>query len=243
MDFNSTLNLAITTDGVNPPGTGNYLDVTAGATGSSQGVGIGRSYTDGMDVSVSHSIDFKYRINEDLGASGTFTHYNDRYQMFDVGENRKTANGYCSWVIGCYGAGGTTWLDAEDAKYWVVYDGDNDTGSFVAERQVNSGILVQTGVTYDFHIDVDAATKTWDVTIGTGGTTLYDSTVLHPDGLGWRTNAATVAGRLGYGCYTNASTDTRAYSLDGIRIVPEPSALLLLLSSVLFLSVSARRSR
>ncbi|MBN1589183.1 MAG: PEP-CTERM sorting domain-containing protein [Pirellulales bacterium] len=222
---NSSLNCNAITDNTNPLGvdTGNYLDITAVATSASTGFGTARSYSAGIDVSQSHTIEFKYRINEDLSdlVLGNFNNSNDRYQLFDVAYDRKTASGDCSWIIGCYG-GDSTWLNPADIGYWVVYDGDNDRGGFLADHQVNSGILVQTGVTYDFRIDVNAVSKTWDVTIGTGGTTLYDSTALHPEGLGWRTNAATVAGRPGFGCYANSEGDTRAYSLDSFKITGTP---------------------
>jgi hypothetical protein len=227
-------------------GTGNYLDVAMTPTASS-GTGryasLSRSYAAGIDVALSHSIDFSLRVNEDT-VNGTFTTSTDRYQLFDAPVYAQgTAGTNCSWILGCYG-GSATWLDASKVGHWVVFNGDNNLTSFTDERNLDTGITVSQGTVYDFHIDIDAESKTWDVTIGSGGTTLYDSTTNNPDGLGWRNADATVAGLPHFSTYGDTTADTRAYSLDSLRItqVPEPSTLVLILTLSL-IGLIRRRSR
>ncbi|MBN1589188.1 MAG: PEP-CTERM sorting domain-containing protein [Pirellulales bacterium] len=209
-----------TTEDTTPLGTGNgnYLKLVGEAGGAGTGASVHRYYTDGVNVTKSHAIEFSFRIDEDINGTGTtFTEINDRYQLFDAPGARTTANGYVSWLIGCYGGDGT-WLSSSKVKHWVVYNGDNNVTGMFDERNLDTGIAVQSGTVYDFHIDIDAVAKTWGVTIASGGTTLYNSAVLNPAGLGWRTNAEAVGGLPTFGCYTSALGDTRAYSLDNLKI-------------------------
>jgi hypothetical protein len=206
-------------------GAGNYLDLTMTPTVSSGNGRYGsvhRSYAMGIDLSQPHSMQFKYRVNEDISNAnpdfGLFTTSTDRYQLFDTASySQCTANANCSWVIGCYG-GEATWLSASKRAHWVVFNGDNNDTAFTDERNIDTGITVTQGTVYDFRIDIDTVTKTWDVRIGTGGTTLYDSTGVFPDGLGWRTKNSAVAGLPHFGSYGDASTDTRSYSFDSVKI-------------------------
>jgi len=99
-----------------------------------------------------------------------------------------------------------------------VFNGDNNDTAFTDARNLDTAIVVTQNTVYDFHIDIDAVSKTWDVTIGSGGTTLYDSTATYPDGLGWRTSAATVAGLPHFASYGDSTGDTRLYSFDSVKI-------------------------
>jgi hypothetical protein len=226
-----TATYTVGTNNATPLGTdtGNYLDLTMTPTvnsGNGRYGSVHRSYAAGINCELSHSIAFKFRVNEDVQNPGPlnayFTSSTDRYQLFDAPSySQATANAYCSWVIGCYG-GGDTWLDASKRSHWVVFNGDNNDTAFSDDRNLDTGIAVMQNTVYDFHIDIDAVTKTWDVTIGTGGSTLYDSTVLNPSGLGWRTKSATVAGLPHFASYGDGTSDTRAYSIDNLKITGTP---------------------
>jgi hypothetical protein len=210
-------------------GAGNYLDLTmTPASSSSPGryASVHRSYATGIDVSQSHSMEFKYRVNEDISNAnpdfGLFTTSNDRYQLFDDPTYAQGNSGpNCSWIIGCYG-GEATWLSASKRAHWVVFNGDNNDTAFTDERNIDTSITVTQGAVYDFHIDIDAVTKTWDVRIGSGGTTLYDSTIAFPNGLGWRCNNATVAGLPHFASFGDTVNDTRSYSFDSLKITGVP---------------------
>ncbi|MBN2024409.1 MAG: PEP-CTERM sorting domain-containing protein [Pirellulales bacterium] len=196
-------------------GAGNYLDVAltpnvASKTGSGS---VSRRYYDGIDLAEPHVIEFKYRIDENiLDPLGSFTTSNDRYQFFDSPANRTTANADCSWVAGVYGSNDAGWIYPEQIGYWLFYNGDNNNTAFVADRQVNTYILAQPGVTYDFKITIDPVNKKYDAWISDGTNTFSQS------GLGWRTAAATVGGRAQFGCIGDTLDDTRAFSLDAIKI-------------------------
>lgn len=205
-------------------GGGNYLDFTMtpleGTTGRYDSVS--RSYATDIDVTQSHSVDFMFRVNEDLSdpVLGYFNTSNDRYQLFDAPTHDQGNGGpNCSWLISCYG-GAATWLDASKAGHWVLFNGANDNTAASDAAHIDTGIIVTQNTVYDFHIDIDAVTKTYDVTISSGGTTLYDSTTSgFADGLGWRTNAAATPGLPHFGAFGNDPSDTRLYSLDNVKVI------------------------
>lgn len=222
-----------------------YLNVQiTGSTSKSRFISQTRDYkgTPGIDYTLPHTIDFKYRVNETLDGSTTFTSIDDRYQIFD--STAVSVGATASWFIGCYGGTGS-YVDSSMVGKWLVYDGgghDSPVDTTMAlSRQVNTGITVTTGTIYDFHVEVDPETYTYDVTISTGGTELYDSTTLFPDGLGWRTNAADVAGIVGFLGNVTTTADTRDFSVDSIHIVPEPSTLLMVVLGGMVLAGVGRR--
>jgi hypothetical protein len=237
-----------------PGGDLKYLDLTVTqntATSIKYGV-TARNYTGtgGADVTKPHAIDFKYRVDETLAGSNTFTTFNDRYQIFDARSSDNTVNANSSWFISCYGGTDATNLpDANMVGKWLLFDGGGhdspvDTG-LTPSREVNTGITVTTGTIYDFHVDVDPATYTYDVTIGSGGTKLYDSTVAFPEGLGWRTSAATVQGIVHFNGCCMTGNDVRHFSFDELKIsqIPEPSMFLLVVSAGLASAACVRRGR
>ncbi|MBN2024410.1 MAG: hypothetical protein JW809_16640 [Pirellulales bacterium] len=209
-------------------GSGNYLDIALTPTSATQtgAASVSRRYYDGIELAQPHAIEFKYRIDEDITGSGsTFATSNDRYQLFDTASDRTTANATCSWIVGVYATG------AKDAGYiseamighWVVFDGTNGS-DFVAANQVDTTLVAQPGVVYDFKITIDPDSRTYSAWISDGTATFSQG------GLGWRTTAASVAGRVQFGCIGDTLADTRAWSMDAIKItqVPEPSMLALL---------------
>jgi len=206
-------------------GAGNYLDLTMTPTASS-GTGryaaVSRSYATDVDVTQSHSVDFKYRVNENMSRDpldGRFLTSYDRYQMFDAPEYLQGNGGpNCSWLISCYG-GSATWLSESKVGHWVVFNGANNDTAASDAAHIDTGITVTQNTVYDFHVDVDAVTKTYDVTISSGGITLYDSTTSgFANGLGWRTSAPATAGLPHFGCYGDSTDDTRNYSFDSVKI-------------------------
>jgi len=230
---------------VGPGDEKNYLDVQVqgvASTTSNRYFVTGRDYkgTGGVDVALPHTIDFLYRVNETLEGSTTFKHFNDRYQIYDGPDNAVGASS--SWFISCYGGTDATYLtDANMVGKWVVYNGLHDQGGLLASRQVNTGVTVTAGTIYAFHIEIDPSTYTYDVTISSGGSELYDSTDLYQNGLGWRTSDSTVEGFVHFNGTVNAATDLRKFSLDSIRIVPEPSTLLMVISAVMILAGASRQ--
>jgi hypothetical protein len=233
-----------------PPGNDNYLNVQVdGLSAASKFFSTGRDYKGipGIDTTLPYTIDFKYRVDETL-TGGTFTNFNDRYQLFD--STQTSVSSGASWSISCYGGTGTGFTDTNMVGKWVVYDGGGhdlpvDTG-FVATRQVNTGVTVTTGTIYDMHVAVDPTDYTYDVTISSGTTLLYDSVTAnggaYATGLGWRTSATTSPGFIRFLGNVDQANDLRNSSLDSIRIVPEPSTLLMVvLGGMVLAGVSRRR--
>jgi len=206
-----------------------YLDLVVESSSTALKYGATeRDFTAGIDVTLPHSIDFKYRVDEDLLNSPAFEDFNDRYQIFDAPTNNNTLNPQSAWAISCYGGpheATPSQLPQSKVDKWIVYNGGGHDAtpddSFLDARNIDTGITVTSGVVYDFHIDVHPETYTWDVTIGAGGTTLYDSKTAFPTGLGWRTQAATVGGIVHFtGCtdYDGTNLDSRHYSIDALKI-------------------------
>ncbi|NLE37529.1 MAG: hypothetical protein GX621_05840, partial [Pirellulaceae bacterium] len=199
-------------------GGGNYLSFAiTGTDPSTNRTSVGRSYTAGIDIGQSHSIQFQYRIDEDLSSPySTFTHYEaDKYHIFDGPTLRDGTNSGLSWMI--YGHPDDTFGITGRPDNWLVYNGNNDgTGT-----AFDSGIKLQQGVVYNMQVDVNAVTKRWHVTID-DGTTVFDSRSVFSDGLGWRTAAATVGGTIhfnGDGNWTSEEVfDTRQFSVDGLSV-------------------------
>jgi len=203
-------------------GTGTYLDVTmtpttAGRTGAGS---VSRRYYDGIDLTEPHVIEFQYRVNEDLSVLGTFGASDDRYQLFDAADDRATANSTCSWIVGVYGSASAGWIYPEQVGHWLFYNGDNGaTTDFNKDYQVDTQIVVQAGVTYQFRITIDPVAKTYDAWLSDGVNAPFSQT-----GLRWRTGADTVAGRIQFGSIADGLNDTRKFSLDAVKITGTSTA-------------------
>ncbi|HLA84134.1 MAG TPA: PEP-CTERM sorting domain-containing protein [Thermoguttaceae bacterium] len=229
----------------------NYLNVqVTGSTTGTKFFSTMRDYkgTPGVDVTNPYTIDFKYRVNETLTGSSTFTSIDDRYQIFDT-TGATSVGATASWYIGCYGGAGS-YVDADMVGKWLLYDGGGhdvpSVTTMLLARQVNTGITVTAGTIYDMHVAVDPTDYTYDVTISSGGTELYNSLTAnggaYAGGLGWRTSASTSPGILGFLGNTTATDDTRKFSVDSIRIVPEPSTLwMVILGGMVLAGVRRRR--
>ncbi|MBC8125867.1 MAG: PEP-CTERM sorting domain-containing protein [Gloeobacteraceae cyanobacterium ES-bin-144] len=94
-------------------------------------------------------------------------------------------------------------------------------------------MLLSAGTTYRFTITSDPTTKKYSGSIYNGATTVNWSN------LGWRSAAA--SDKLGFNQKVDSGSDVISYSLDNIRIVPEPGSLALLGMAVLPVLLRRRR--
>ncbi len=198
------------------PGSGSYLEYTA--TGSTSGAGssnLTRKYNDstfGVDLTSPHTIEFTVRIDETIGAGSTFTNYADRYYIYDNPLAPTGSNSDCRWLISAYGAAGGAATGS--VGQWSFYDGLNN-GSLSGALNLSTGIMLETGGVYDFTIDVDPTTQSYGATVS-NGTTSFSAT-----DLGWRTTGTNSGGYLGFNMRNSNGSDTRAMSLDNVRITQE----------------------
>ncbi|NLE36554.1 MAG: hypothetical protein GX621_00855, partial [Pirellulaceae bacterium] len=139
---------------------------------------------------------------------GTFTGSDDQYLLFDSPTPRAGSGSSLSWQIMAHG-------ESFDSRRWIVYDGDQNAST---GTNLSTGVEIATGVVYDFTIVVDPVARTYDTLISVDGLLAYDSTVLNPDGLGWRTDATEIGGYLCFASRGDEVYDTRAFSLDGVMI-------------------------
>ena len=217
----------------------NYLHYRArlGNTSSGRHSAVSRDYSAGVDPALDHTIQFTFRIDEDLTAQN-FSDKDDRIEIFDsdldfVGDNAFINSGWCTWGIGVRGDHGEVW-------------------EIKALNGVATPITAVTGVAYTFTLDFHTATGTFDVAISgdddssyTGtGFELYRTTASKPsnpyDGhetSGYLTFSG--SGKINSG----DSNNYREFSVDGIKIsqVPEPATITLLLGMILAAAILRRR--
>lgn len=108
------------------------------------------------------------------------------------------------------------------ANKWAWYDGNADNGSFDTNLLVDSGMLMEAGVTYSFTINVDVDNMSYDVTIDNGTASVSGTN------LGWRSSLDHTENWFIAGSKQDLSSDGLSYSIDNISIVPEPATMLLL---------------
>ena len=198
-------------------GGGNYLSVHLQDTAT---VGIGRDFTiSDLDVTQPYTIEFSYRVDD--GFDESFNSSNDRIQFFNSDEWRSASDAGCSWIVGAYG-GATTWMTAENVGYWLFFDGNND-GAWTAAQQVNSGIAVTEGVTYDFSIYVDPINLSYTPSVTDTST---GTTVTSPTALGWRTSASSMPAEFTLGAKLGSTGDFLDYSVDNVRVWQDATGIL-----------------
>ncbi len=198
--------------GYNPiDGGGNYLNYLLTATQENSMGSVGRSYTDGIDVTADHSISFKFRIDEEDFASN-FTDeedpIHDVYSFFDYTSVRHGSTPGCRWQI----SGKPVALNSDTWKIVLSSEDKPDTGIGIVQ-----------GTVCDFQIDIRAATSKWDLTID-DGTTVFHSTDLYPDGMPFRSSASTVGGTVNFNAHASDATDARQFSIDDFKIVGTSNA-------------------
>ena len=121
------------------------------------------------------------------------------------------------------------------AGMWSLYDGvptDTDFYHFI-----DTGIAVQQGTTYSFLLTVRPADREYDATIS------WDSNSQTFSDLGFRTTATTTPAYLGFGADVTAGSGNMIYSIDNVRIIPEPGTMLLALLTLFALPMMGRRRR
>ena len=241
-------------------GGGNYLHSSLLTTAAAGKGCVARYYAynatnnpDGIVLTTDHSVSFKYRIDDSLS---TFTASNDYYGIFDAA-SLSNSTGAIRWYV--YGRDAINPLDdplnpvlPRVPGNWTAYYGDYAGNSVV---QVDTGIPLVQGVTYDFKItlrsdpdpipeDPTSIHMRWDLRLSNGVTT-FDSTTLYPNGMGWRFNSnlpQTPMGYLNFFSQASAAGETRKFSIDAIHI-PEPSTVVLLGFGLLGLVACAWRKR
>ncbi|NLE39768.1 MAG: hypothetical protein GX621_17250, partial [Pirellulaceae bacterium] len=207
----ATLAAAVSSANELKSGGGNCLEmtVTVGNTftyGYGAG-GVTRDYArvneTGIDWTQDHTIQFTVRIDEDMDAFSTsFTDVNDKYQIFDQAYARGGISGDTIW--GAFANG-----DALGSSYWTFLDGSDVRTTGIA--------LTQYGV-YDFTIDINAAERTYDVTLVSG----LDS--FTAEDLDWRNPGIDyVGGFLNFMARGNETGEVRAWSIDDIVITAASS--------------------
>ncbi|HBO44018.1 MAG TPA: hypothetical protein DD670_08810 [Planctomycetaceae bacterium] len=199
-------------------GTGAYLSLTSESTAGTEWYsGIARDYgcinVDGIDWTQAHTVQFKIRLDEDVDSElSTFTGNNDRYSITDNTATAGTTHPNNTWAINSFGAesvstGGN--VTEEMVGKWCFTDGDN-AGTVV--NLINSGIALTTGGVYEFTVDLDPTTRTYDVSVFDGIST-GSATDLH-----WRSAALNVGGFLNFAFCADSVGETRAWSIDEIVI-------------------------
>ena len=138
------------------PGSGAYFDIRISPTKDAVGqASAARMYdlTYGeFDAGDPHYIEFEIRLDEDLSL-GNFSSYEDRYSFFGAPSLYDGTKSGCSWMVMAFGdddgSGNIT------PASWLFYNGGRDGGGFDTSLFADSGIALETGMTYQFKITID----------------------------------------------------------------------------------------
>lgn len=213
-------------------GTGNYLQSVYVFNGSGYHL-ISRPYTSsqqaGLDTTKPHVIKFQFRLDSSINDwqdVRNFIQFDDDVQGNSYFSTSQT------WSFGAasLSSSGIPSLD-------FVADDGNGSGGLV---QVDTGIVLAQGTTYNFTITTNPSAHSWDFSID-NGTTSFER-----DNLGWINDNATVGGYLRVGGYIfppNDQTATRRFDIDSISIsqVPELPSLRAILGIGCLVLLSYRR--
>jgi hypothetical protein len=193
-------------------GGGNYLSV--GNTNTTGDAPIFRSF-DG--AASGQLITSPYRVSYSLRVD-TLGNFNNTNDYISLSDNTTTggAGTNSTFLIRAYGA--TT--GTATGGVWAFHNGTQN-GTFSTNLFQSSTMAVTAGVTYSFTIDVNPLTRTYDVSIYDGSTTVSAT------GLGFRKSANTGADYLNFTTKNDvaSASDSIIYSLDNIAVgaIPEPS--------------------
>ena len=213
---------------------GNYLNSSA-TTGTQ---GVRRQYADYGAVGLDrpHTITFDFRVDTLPDGWGTSTSY--RVHVFDHDSTAATPGADSSWMGIVYGS--------SDRGNWEFANCIGSSANWVPH---DTGVPLVAGALYSFAITVYPGDTGPNYVASVGPT--YDLTIVHSngtysvEGLGLRNDS----GPGGYLNWSMAGTSTGAtgFSLDSVRIVPEPASAGLLLcgaiASLLCLSPRRRLAR
>lgn len=213
--------------------SGSYLSMTSKSVDTqSRDTQIRREYTDHGSVALNapHTISFLLRL--DSGVSDL-----DRYVLFDSGTHTAAPTTTTAYFIRSHGG---SW------KYYPSEGGGSLT---------DTGVAIYEGDAYQFSIDLDPTTKTWDLSITnldyvanerTDGASTFSLQGLEFYGSAFygETPRETVGGRLHFTPKLLAGSVTEReliWSIDSVHIIPEPSTAALLLGMGAVLVLRNRR--
>lgn len=208
------------------PGSGAYFDVRVSPT--KDGVGqasAARKYDlayGEFDAADPHYIEFEIRLEEDLSL-GNFSNYEDRYAFFGAPSLYDGTKTECSWIVMAFGADdGSGHITPAS---WLFYNGGRDSGGFDTSLFADSGIALETGMTYQFQITIDPETGMYDAYVSNG----TDSAFF--EDLGFRTGSGDIGRYIHFNGRGNQAVEMRHVAVDNLAIsqVPEPSTAILLL--------------
>lgn len=224
-------------------GGGNYLSASSVPLGTGTAVAAwGRQYGGaggGLSLSQSQTISWSFRIDESQDSlANNFTTGNDRYQFFGTTAPANSSGAANEWFVFASGDNPAA-VPGFVANHWGFYNGGSSSTAFNSGSFIDSGITAVSGQTYSFTIVTDPLSKTYVGSISINGSVAFTSAPLN-----WRsysTNPTSSGGYFFAGVSADAAGESRSFSLDGINIVPEPSALLLASTGLLSLAVLRRR--
>ena len=207
-----------TAQNTSPVDDGYYLSVAvnnpAGATYSN----VSRSYaiedeTDKrINLKVYHRIQFSLRIDE-----ATIADLDSAVDKYVISLSSAATTDMGPRDVFCIFATGDAAEYGEQAvRKWALINGDRK-GEI--DSVIGSGVSLTSGGTYFFEIDVNAEDRTYQVRI-TSGAASFESEILD-----WRTADDNAGGHLNFICRCDSPDDTRAFSLDSIKITQEPGCL------------------
>jgi len=222
-------------------GGGNYLSMTLAGSSSVAQVGLDRLFGGaggGVSLTATQTISWDFRLDE-TGLS-TFTGGNDRYQFMGNAAPDQTTAGSDEWFVFASGANPNL-VPGFVADTWLFYSGSTSTNAFNNGTVANSGIALTPGTTYHFTITTNPVTKTYLGSVSDGVTTYTTPTALN-----WRNYSSNPTASGGYfiaSTIADNAGETRAYSLDSVQIVPEPSTMPLLMGALGLLGLRRRPPR
>lgn len=215
-------------------GGGNYLQVVDDT--STSGTYIRRQYNNSGDISVSstYQISFNFRWDGDIT---NFNNFGDRIGLFgDVAAVTGTSSSN-TWAIGV--AASNTGAGAGQSVYagnWYFFDNNGST-DFATSNMFNTNLAFVAGRVYAITVVVNPNTGTYSASISDG----VNPTVSAND-LTFRRGAGAVTNHwINAAMNATAGSDSSAFSIDSIVIVPEPSVFLV--SAAGFATMMLRRRR
>jgi hypothetical protein len=213
---------------------GNYLKVVDNTT---TGVTfVRRQYTSAGELTLSGTqlISFNFRFD---GNISQFTAFNDRIGIFGDTTSQTGTGITNTWLVGV--AGGNSGAATGQSVFsgnWYFFD-NNGSNVFSTDNMVDTGIALVAGREYAFVIEVDSAAGTYSVTLDDG----VNETVQATDLVFRRGTGAASTSWIHFNLNASTASDSSAFSIDKVAIVPEPAGLAI--AAVAGLLLGRRRRR